>query len=103
MNDATTGRGKVSRRQAWQFALVPMEAKGDDLHVMSTAEHAARAARFVRRVLGMRACVHLVSDATLVKRLLRDFGFSGTLPHWIRPGRARWSSTDQNENGNSRI
>ncbi len=93
----------VSRRQAWQFAMVPLETKGNDLHLLSTVEFAPRAARFVRRVLRMHPCVQLVSEMFLLDRLNQEFGFEGSMPQGFRPGYARWPTMSKTESGNSRI
>ncbi|MCE9620281.1 MAG: hypothetical protein K8R92_10295 [Planctomycetes bacterium] len=103
MKNFTPGICNVSRRQAWQFAMVPLEARGNELHLMSTAEFAPRAGRFVRRVLLMHPCVRLVGEHVLRERLDREYGFAGGLPRGIRPGRAHWPSDGEIENGNSRI
>ena len=65
MNDAH----RIGRRRAWQFAVVPLQRVGDELEVLSTAAHAARAMRFIERVLGLRPRVRLVSESTLIEAL----------------------------------
>ena len=40
---------RIGRRQAWQFAVVPLARHGDELEVLCTATHAARAMRFIER------------------------------------------------------
>lgn len=42
----------VSRRQAWQFGLLPIRRTGHELMVATTVEHLPRAARFVAWHLG---------------------------------------------------
>ncbi|MEL7474379.1 MAG: hypothetical protein AAGK04_13760 [Planctomycetota bacterium] len=44
--------GEVDRRQAWQFAMLPMERDGDELVCCTTAAHLPRALRFAGWRLG---------------------------------------------------
>jgi hypothetical protein len=59
---------------------------GDELEVLSTAAHAARAMRFIERVLGLRPRVRLVSESTLIEALQQRFAFEGGVPEGVRPG-----------------
>ena len=78
---------RIGRRRAWQFAVVPLQRVGDELEVLSTAAHAARAMRFIERVLGLRPRVRLVSESTLIEALQQRFAFEGGVPEGVRPGR----------------
>ncbi len=102
MDNHASNIGAVTRRQAWQFAMVPVEMKGDELHFLSTAQFAPRAMRFVRYVLRMRPCVGLVSEITLRDRLIQEFGSDGW-PLGMRPSVARWKPNKISDNGSSRI
>jgi len=77
---------RIGRRQAWQFAVVPLRRDGDELEVLSTAAHAARAMRFIERVLGLRPRVRLVSESALMEALMQRFHFEGGVPKGMRPG-----------------
>ena len=68
---------RIGRRQAWQFAVVPLARHGDELEVLCTATHAARAMRFIERVLGLRPRVRLVPECTLLEALRERFPFEG--------------------------
>lgn len=76
----------IGRREAWQFAVVPVRREGDELEVLSTAAHAGRAMRFIRRVLGLRPRVRLVSEQVLADALMERFAFEGGPPPGMRPG-----------------
>jgi len=76
----------IGRREAWQFAVVPVRREGDELEVLSTAAHAGRAMRFIRRVLGLRPRVRLVSEEDLAAALMQRFAFEGGPPPGMRPG-----------------
>ncbi|MBM4007443.1 MAG: hypothetical protein FJ292_07785 [Planctomycetes bacterium] len=76
----------IGRREAWQFAVVPVRREGDELEVLSTAAHAGRAMRFIRRVLGLRPRIRLVSEQVLADALRERFAFEGGPPPGMRPG-----------------
>ena len=102
MDNRASNKSVVTSRQAWQFAMVPLEIKGDELHLISTAQFAPRAMRFVHRVLRMRPCVGLVSEMALRDRLIQEFGSDG----WslgMRPSVARLPKKKNSDNGSSRI
>ena len=67
----------VSRRQAWQFRVLPMRFEGDDLVVCVTEENLARALRFVYR--GLRTpCYFVISEAAaLDEALMRHYPMPG--------------------------
>ena len=102
MDHRASNKGVVTSRQAWQFAMVPVEIKGDELHLLSTAEFAPRAMRFVRRVLRKQPCVGLVSEIALRDRLIQEFGSDG-FALGMRPAVARWTKKKNSDNGSSRI
>ena len=102
MDNPASNIGAVTSRQAWQFAIVPVEIKGDELLFLSTAQFAPRAMRFVRYVLRMRPCVGLVSEITLRDRLIQEFGSDG-FALGMRPSVARRKPNKISDNGSSRI
>ena len=89
----------IGRRQAWQFAVVPLQRIGDELEVLSTATHAARAMRFIERVLGLRPRVRLVSEEALREVLQQRFGFEGGPPPGFRPGSVDLGCSKLGDNG----
>ena len=102
MDHRASNMGVVTSRQAWQFAMVPLKIKGDELHLLSTAEFAPRAMRFVHRVLRKRPCVRLVSEMALRDRLIQEFGSDG-FALGMRPTVAQWTKKKNSDNGSSRI
>ena len=103
MDNPASNIGAVTSRQAWQFAMVPVEIKGDELHLLSTPQFAPRAMRFVRHVLRMRPCVRLVSEIALRDRLIQEFDMGGSMPLGMSPSVARWKPKKISDNGSSRI
>jgi hypothetical protein len=89
----------IGRREAWQFAVVPLRRDGDELEVLSTAAHAGRAMRFISRVLGLRPRVRLVSEQVLAEALMERFAFEGGVPPGLRPGSFDLGRASLGENG----
>ena len=52
----------VSRRQAWQFRVMPLRFEDGELIVATTAEHLARALRFASRCLAV-PCYFVIAEA----------------------------------------
>lgn len=74
----------VSRRQAWQFKVLPLGVSAGEVRVCTTQEHLARALRFV----GWRVCAPchfvLAQAEHLGEALMRHYpitGFSADLVH----------------------
>ena len=89
----------IGRRQAWQFAVVPLQRSGDELEVLSTASHAARAMRFIERVLGLRPRIRLVSEEALHEALRARFPFEGGGHPGVRPGSFDLGQAPLGDNG----
>lgn len=98
MNESQ-GTHRIGRRQAWQFAVVPLRRDGDELEVLSTASHAARAMRFIERVLGLRPRVRLVSEDALAEALRVRFPFEGGEHPGMRPGAFDLGQAPLGDNG----
>jgi len=71
---------RISRRQAWQFGLLPLHYNGDSLIVCTTRDHLARALRFT----GWRTsepCQFVIADAdSLGLALMRHYPMDGASP-----------------------
>lgn len=74
----------VSRRQAWQFKILPLDVSDGEVRVCTTQEHLARALRFV----GWRVCAPchfvLAKAEHLGEALMKHYpitGFSADLVH----------------------
>ncbi len=89
----------IGRREAWQFAVVPLRRHGRELEVLSTAAHAGRAMRFIERVLGLEPRVRLVSERTLEEALRERFPFEGGVHEGTRPGRTDLGQFHPGDNG----
>lgn len=73
----------VSRRQAWQFCLLPLEFKGSDLIAVTTQEHLVRALKFAGWRMG-HACQLLLSDPVhLGEALQMHYPMAGMTPESI--------------------
>lgn len=58
-------RTLVSARQAWQFAVVPLARRGDQLTFATSAMRRARAERFITRVLHLQPSAQILDEPTL--------------------------------------
>ena len=68
----------VSRRQAWQFRVLPLRRDGDgDLVLCSTPEHLHRALRFAASCLIEPAVVHLAEAHRLTQALATHYPIGG--------------------------
>lgn len=61
----------ISRRQAWQFCILPLEFKGSDLIAVTTQEHLVRALKFAGWRLG-HACQLLLADPSHLGEALQQ-------------------------------
>lgn len=79
----------VSRRQAWQFRVLPLRFEGRDLVVCTTAEHLVRALRFCTWHLGHH-CYFVTSEAEALGRaLMAHYPLAGMEPGVVARGVAR--------------
>ena len=67
----------VSRRQAWQFRVLPIRFEDEELVVATTPEHLRRALRFATRVLGVPVYFVMTSPDALGAALLRHYPMPG--------------------------
>jgi len=67
----------VSRRQAWQFCVLPLRFEGSELVLATTSANLPRALRFAVRVLGRQAYFVLTDGVALAKALERNFPLDG--------------------------
>lgn len=61
----------VSRRQAWQFSVVPITFDGHELVLATTRDNLPRALRFATRVLE-RPCFFVLAEAESLGRALHE-------------------------------
>lgn len=67
----------LSRRQAWQFRLLPLRFDGLDVLICTTREHLARALRFTTWHLGHHAFFAIAEADALGEALVRHYPIAG--------------------------
>ncbi|MEM7229495.1 MAG: hypothetical protein AAF432_11850 [Planctomycetota bacterium] len=67
----------VSRRQAWQFGLIPMRFDGTELVLVTTQANLRRALRFANNILGVPAYFVLADPEALGQALARHYPITG--------------------------
>ena len=78
----------VSRRQAWQFRVLPVRFDGDELVLASSQQHLPRALRFAHHVLGTPSYLVCAEPHKLGEALCRHFPMAGMSPDVIACDRA---------------
>lgn len=73
----------VSRRQAWQFTVLPVRFEGHELVMATTRENLPRALRFATRVLERPCYLVLVDPNTLGEALDFHYQMPGMSPESI--------------------
>lgn len=78
----------VSRRQAWQFRILPLRIRGDEVVACTTAEHLVRALRFAGWRIDRLCSFVLAEPAALGEALMRHHPLEGMSPEMVAgPGR----------------
>lgn len=67
----------VTRRQAWQFRVLPMRFDGTELMVATTQQHLRRALRFATGVLGVPVYFVLTTPQALGDALCKHYPLPG--------------------------
>lgn len=67
----------VSRRQAWQFRVLPIRFDGDELIVATTQRHLRRALRFATNVIGVPVYFVMTEPIALGRALNERFALEG--------------------------
>ncbi|MCA9295563.1 MAG: hypothetical protein KC983_03580 [Phycisphaerales bacterium] len=67
----------VSRRQAWQFSVLPLRFDGSELMLATTQENLQRALRFANKILGVPAYFVLADREALGAALCRHYPING--------------------------
>jgi hypothetical protein len=70
----------VSRRQAWQFRVLPIRYDGDELMMATTARHLTRALRFATRFIGVPVYFVITEPRALGEALCRRYPIAGMTP-----------------------
>ncbi|HWB18942.1 MAG TPA: hypothetical protein VG711_01480 [Phycisphaerales bacterium] len=74
----------VSRRQAWQFRVLPIRFDGNELMVATTREHLVRALRFATNVIRVPVYFVMCSEEELGNALSRHYPMPGMTPACVR-------------------
>ena len=70
----------ITRRQAWQFRVLPIRFDGRELMMATTADHLRRALRFATRVLGVPTYFVVASSKDLGEALCKRYPLPGMTP-----------------------
>ncbi len=67
----------INRRQAWQFAVMPVRFEGEELLICTTKEHLPRALKFAGWRLGHRCHFVVCQPGPLAEALARHYPLAG--------------------------
>lgn len=70
-------RELVTRRQAWQFRVLPIRFDGPDLMLATTPRHLRRALRFATNVMGIPVYLVLADPKSLGEALVKRYPLPG--------------------------
>lgn len=73
----------VTRRQAWQFRVVPLRFDGRELMMATTQRHLQRALRFATAVMGVPVYLVMASPQALGEALCRYYPLPGLAPESV--------------------
>lgn len=76
-------RDLVTRRQAWQFRVLPVRFEPHELMVATTQQHLPRALRFATNVIGYPVYFVLAEPLALGEALCRHYPLPGMTPHSV--------------------
>lgn len=73
----------VSRRQAWQFRVLPIRYDGEELMMATTARHLRRALRFATKFIGVQVFFVMVDPDALGEVMCKRYPLAGMTPQSI--------------------
>ncbi len=73
----------ITRRQAWQFRVLPLRFDGGQLIIATTQEHLRRALRFAVGVVGVPVFFVMAESEALGKALCRHYPWPGMTPQSV--------------------
>lgn len=73
----------ITRRQAWQFRVLPLRFDGREVMMATTQQHLRRALRFATSVIGVPVYLVLASPLLLGEALCRYYPLPGMTPQSI--------------------
>lgn len=65
----------ITRRQAWQFHILPIRFDGDELMIATTQEHLRRALRFAVNVIGVPVFFVMAEAEAMDKALTKHYAW----------------------------
>ena len=85
----------VTRRQAWQFCVLPIRFDEDQLLVATTQRHLRRALRFATNVIGVPVFLVLAEPLALGQALCKRYPLPGLTPESVEDDDALNGLLDQ--------
>jgi hypothetical protein len=73
----------VTRRQAWQFRVLPVRFDGQELMIATTQRHLRRALRFAVNVIGVPVFFVMADSGRLGSALCRHYALPGFTPDCV--------------------
>ena len=73
----------VTRRQAWQFRILPIRFEGRELLIATTQQHLRRALRFATNVIGIPVFFVMSESKALGRALCRRYPLPGMTPEAV--------------------
>jgi hypothetical protein len=73
----------ISRRQAWQFKMLPLDVAGEEVVVCTTQENLCRALKFAGWRLGHACQFVLAEPPALGEALLKHYPMAGMTPEMV--------------------
>jgi hypothetical protein len=75
--------GLVTRRQAWQFRILPLRFEGRELLIATTQHHLRRALRFATNVIGIPVFFVMAKPKALGLALCKRYPLPGMRPELV--------------------
>jgi hypothetical protein len=73
----------VTRRQAWQFRILPLRFEGRELLIATTQNHLRRALRFATNVIGIPVFFVMAESQALGQALCKRYPLPGMKPEMV--------------------
>jgi hypothetical protein len=73
----------VTRRQAWQFRILPLRFEGRELLIATTQQHLRRALRFATNVIGIPVFFVMAESKALGHALCKRYPLPGMTPETV--------------------
>lgn len=73
----------VTRRQAWQFRILPLRFEGREMLIVTTQKHLRRALRFATNVIGIPVFFVMAESGALGRALCKRYPLPGMTPESV--------------------